>query len=295
MGEDQTSNTHKTPAPATKQSQWEEVAVNGFQDPSTLPTPVLTDKQRRQAKQIFQAMNTRPSDAGNFLTDETAKKIYDSLKDIVTQELDDKLDEIKSTLNVRSPGAAPPRSHRQLATVYESAGPSSFERELDEEVIAPLHYIQMLDEIALDGHIEEIHYLYNIVAKRVHKDELLDPIDDDDHIDYSEVEIPWESNVSELEQGFKIPQNANKAERDSLINILDTFNSVFSKELNEIPADLDPLQLKVDDTKWKIPSNRAPTRFASELKREEIKRQVDKMLKMHLIQTSQTPRNLRWF
>ena len=130
---------------------------------------------------------------------------------------------------------------------------------------------------------------HNIVAKRVHKDELLDPIDDDDHIDYSEVEIPWEANESELEQGFKIPQNANKAERDSLINILDTFNSVFSKELNEIPADLDPLQLKVDDTKWKIPSNRAPTRFASELKREEIKRQIDKMLKMHLIQTSQNP------
>ena len=51
MGEDKTKNTH-TPAPATKQSQWEEVA-NGFQDPSTLPTPILTDKQRRQAKQIF--------------------------------------------------------------------------------------------------------------------------------------------------------------------------------------------------------------------------------------------------
>ena len=147
----------------------------------------------------------------------------------------------------------------------------------------------MCEEIVLDDHIEEITHLYNIVAKRVHKDELLDPVDDDDHIDYSEVEIPWESNESELEQGFKIPQNANKAERDSLINILDTFNSVFSKELNEIPADLDPLQLKVDDTKWKIPSNRAPTRFASELKREEIKRQVDKMLKMHLIQTSQNP------
>ena len=55
-------------------------------------------------------MNTRPSDAGNFLSDETAKKIYDSLKDIVTQELDDKLDEIKSTLIVRSPGAAQPIS-----------------------------------------------------------------------------------------------------------------------------------------------------------------------------------------
>ena len=93
MGEDQTSNTHTTPAPATKQSQWEEVA-NGFQDPSTLPTPILTDKQRRQAKQIFQAMNTRPGDAGNFLSDETAKKIYDSLKDIVAKELDDKLEEV---------------------------------------------------------------------------------------------------------------------------------------------------------------------------------------------------------
>ena len=81
-------------------------------------------------------------------------------------------------------------------------------RELDEEVIAPLHYIQMLDEIVLDDHIEEIHYLYNIVAKRAHKDELLDPIDDDDHIDYSEVEIPWESNVSELEQGFKVKKRA---------------------------------------------------------------------------------------
>ena len=98
----------------------------------------------------------------------------------------------------------------------------------------------MLDEINLaDVHVEEVTYLLNIVAKRVHKDELLDPVDDDDHIDYSEVEIPWESNESELEQGFKIPLNAKKAEKDSLINILEQFKSVFSKELNEFPANLD--------------------------------------------------------
>ena len=138
----------------------------------------------------------------------------------------------------------------------ESTGPSSFERELDEEVIPPLHYLQMLDEIELDDHIEENTYLHNIVAKRVHKDELLDPVDDDDHIDYSEVLIPWESNESEPEHGFKIPQYANKSDRDSLINILEQCSSVFSKELNEIPANLDPLKLNVNDDERKMPSNR---------------------------------------
>ena len=69
--------------------------------------------------------------------------------------------------------------------------------------------------------------------------------------------------------------------------MLGKYDTIFSNTLTKQPAKLPPLQLKVDESKWKIPQNRRAARVQSQLKNLEIKNQVEKLLDLHLIQSSQ--------
>jgi hypothetical protein len=50
---------------------------------------------------------------------------------------------------------------------------------------------------------------------------------------------------------------------------------------------VDPMEIKVDQSKWQLPCNRAPPRRHSEEKQVEIRKQVDALLKLGAIQESQ--------
>ena len=68
-------------------------------------------------------------------------------------------------------------------------------------------------------------YLYLVHGQRVGKDELLDPIIDDDTIDYSKDSIPWEQqSTSETEpKPFNFAPDANMAQnKESSIYYKDT-------------------------------------------------------------------------
>ena len=64
---------------------------------------------------------------------------------------------------------------------------------------------------------------------------------------------------------------------------------VFSRELTEEPAAVQPMDLVVDDTKWQNKRNKLPPRIYSLLKNKEIERQVEMKLQWGIIRRFQAP------
>ena len=62
---------------------------------------------------------------------------------------------------------------------------------------------------------------------------------------------------------------------------------IFSMEVRTEPADVEPLEIKVDQEKWNsLRVNQASARHVSALKQAEIQRQVDVMVDLGVIQAS---------
>ena len=124
---------------------------------------------------------------------------------------------------------------------------------------------------------------------RISKDQILDPISNDDYIEYDKKPVPWEEkNENKLDRVSVIyAADANPEDKKIIENLVNDFADIFNKNLNKEPAKLDPMVLDVDKEKWCKESNSKPPRPQSQLKRDEIKRQVDKMLELGLIRPSQ--------
>jgi hypothetical protein len=67
------------------------------------------------------------------------------------------------------------------------------------------------------------------------------------------------------------------------------YSGVFSRTLKAEPANIPPLVLDVDETKWHVPSNTAAPRLHSVTKGDEIARQVAQMTEINLIERSLAP------
>ena len=64
------------------------------------------------------------------------------------------------------------------------------------------------------------------------------------------------------------------------------YTDIFSTTLTAQPALIPPMNLKVDDTRWRVSRNTTPHRAVSTIKQKEIQRQVQDMLDAKLIRTS---------
>ena len=221
-----------------------------------------------------------------LLSDITAKNIYKDLRQLAAKQINEALTTLgKEIREGRLRGAA------QLHELATPAGSS-------DTVIAPLQYLYLLNDVdreflktefTRDSKYSIEQYLYLMHGERVRKEELLDPLLDDDTIDYTQTEPPWEQqSTDETEtKPFKFAENANQEHEVGVRKLLRKYDETFQATLNNRPAVLEPMVLKVNDAAWKVPRNRTPARFMSELKRAEIKRQVDKMLALNLIRPSQ--------
>ena len=225
------------------------------------------------------------STAGTMYSDKIAKAIYKDLRKIAVKQTNETLSILgKEIREGRLRGAA------QLHELATPAGSN-------DTVIAPLQYLYLLNDVdreflktefTRDSKYSIEQYLFLMHGERVRKEELLDPLFDDDTIDYTKTEPPWEQESSDTEtKPFKFAPDAIKEHEEGVRNLLQKYDRTFQATLNNKPAVLDPMVLKVNDSAWKVNRNRAPARFMSELKRAEIKRQIDKMLALNLIRPSQ--------
>jgi transposase InsO family protein len=67
------------------------------------------------------------------------------------------------------------------------------------------------------------------------------------------------------------------------------YKTIFSKVLNKEPADIKPLVLKVDESKWKVARTKAGPRLLSPVKVAELHKQIDEFVGAGIIQPSQQP------
>jgi hypothetical protein len=74
-----------------------------------------------------------------------------------------------------------------------------------------------------------------------------------------------------------------------LVKLIYEYKDIFSVDVPKIPAKVPPMDIQVDDLKWKQSQNRRPPRVQSLLKQNEIRKQTEKMLSANIIATSQAP------
>jgi len=65
------------------------------------------------------------------------------------------------------------------------------------------------------------------------------------------------------------------------------FIDVFTTKIRREPAMVDPMEIKVDQSKWQISCNHASPQRHLEEKQVEIGKQVDALLKLGVVQESQ--------
>ena len=150
-----------------------------------------------------------------------------------------------------------------------------------------LHELYLLEKEKY-GAEQNVHIKNPYATVREPKEKYIDPISDDDNIDYDRYFHPWEEQKSETSPLDLIyfPDSAILEEKEIVMKMLNEYESVFSQNLNKTPARVTPMQIKVDESKWRINKNRNPPRIQSHDKNEEIKRQVLKMLEEGLIEPS---------
>ena len=125
----------------------------------------------------------------------------------------------------------------------------------------------------------------------IRKELLLDPMDDDDDIEWPynpyEVEALNEESESPVELLAMITIEGSSWLQSQLKELCMEFIDVFATKVRREPAMVEPLEIKVDQSKWQLPCNRAPPRRHSEEKQSEIRKQVNALLKLGVIQESQ--------
>ena len=63
--------------------------------------------------------------------------------------------------------------------------------------------------------------------------------------------------------------------------------NIFSTSVRSLPAQVDPMVIEIDRTKWEVPRNRLPPRHHSAEKQAAIRTQVNKLLELGVIEESQ--------
>jgi hypothetical protein len=74
---------------------------------------------------------------------------------------------------------------------------------------------------------------------------------------------------------------------DELRALVSDYRDVFSTELSKTPANIPPMQLKIDESRWYTSQNRSPPRPQSPVKRQAIRDMIEEMLRAGVIAPSQ--------
>jgi len=126
----------------------------------------------------------------------------------------------------------------------------------------------------------------------IRKDDVLDAIDDDDNIEWPR--NPYEGDAlddiretpEELLAMIIIKGSPCMMLQSELRKLCMEFIDVFATKVRREPAMVDPMEIKVDESRWRLPCNTAPPRRHSVEKKREIRKQVDALEKLGVIRES---------
>ena len=292
--------------------------VPEFTEPDQLRTQLKGSPEEKTMLEYSKSYKRYLNKQEACVADDVAETLVISLRKLVAANVSEQLDKLKEGIVGGQIAAAVQNLKREGMGRVLSAGADEDYREdnqrgeTDEtslEVIAPVHLLTILESIPSDGEFNDAEF-FALEGTREHYSKYLDAENpDEDFIDYSGKDVPWEDNAKHAKPAdiasarhsksadvesqlsheglFQFGNIVNPQQEATLRTLLRRFEKVFQHTLNREPAKLPPLELNVNDSKWKVPPNRRAARFQSTLKNQEIQLQVEKMLDMHLIRPSQ--------
>lgn len=126
----------------------------------------------------------------------------------------------------------------------------------------------------------------SIIEERKHIRELIDYEPDDDGIDDRYVEPLWNNEVSQQRAVDLVGIHGPPELQRRLRELINKYEKVFCETVKPKPARIPPMEIEIDQSKWRKNCNRGPPRPVSTQKEQEIRRQIDKMLELNIIETS---------
>jgi len=120
-------------------------------------------------------------------------------------------------------------------------------------------------------------------------DILTNTIDDQAFDLHQEYDFPWETKVepSELDLLNKIDIQGDESLQNALRALCVEFSDIFSETVRLEPADIPPLEIEVDLSKWQTKANRGAPRPQSHENEQEILAQINAFLKLNVIKPAQ--------
>ena len=124
------------------------------------------------------------------------------------------------------------------------------------------------------------------------KDDVLSFLDDSDEIDYIE-DVAYESPCPAAEDDPLANINArifgSPELQTKIRNLCFEFKTIFCRQVRPVPAKIKAMKLTVNTDIWELKTNRGAPRTMSAIKQLEIKKQIDKMLSLGVIEESNYP------
>ena len=132
----------------------------------------------------------------------------------------------------------------------------------------------------------------SIIATILSKDKLLDYVPDDDDIDWKEdpymsatlETLDQPSDPSSLIEKIKIEGSPSLQKK--IKSLCREFTDIFSETVRPEPADVPPMDIRVDSAKWHSNKNRGPPRPQSKERQAVISKQIQLYSKLKVIEPS---------
>lgn len=128
-----------------------------------------------------------------------------------------------------------------------------------------------------------------IIGEIKAKQELIDTAPDLDHVKWADnpFDVSVDSDPINIQSDIDITSiielHGSLPLQSKLRDLCKRYSDIFSVSVRSNPAQIPPMELKVDNSKWKTNKNRGPPRPQSRDKQKEIAKQVNNYLKLGVI------------
>jgi len=132
------------------------------------------------------------------------------------------------------------------------------------------------------------NYQLATLATIKHRSDIIESVDDNDEIEWTE--DPYEFKSQPATEGSPLIdliqiQGPPSLQR-KLRALCEEFSDIFDTAVRAEPADIPPMSIKIDETKWKSNKHRLPPRTHSVEKQSQIRQQCDQLLELGVIRHS---------